>query len=203
MRMPNIVSNCCLGGHLYRTQGWFYNNPFMWCAILHPSIMNLITKWDDIDFTKFHLVTGDWSKCADKRYFKLIIDNMVEVHYTHYLKDERYATPHIDDVDVNCADVENYIIEKYTERLSRMNERPVFVVLDEMPYYDYTHDNVKALLELPTNYKIVCITRHQDLLDYNSNNRLCIFDDTNRLDDCHCPIYYTKYTNEINSFIMD
>lgn len=199
--MPNIVSNCCLGGHLYRTQGWLYNNPFMWCAILYSSIMTLITKWDDIDFTKVHLVAGDWTKYVNNKYFKLIIDNMIEVHYTHYIKDERYAIPHIEDVDVHYADIDKYITEKYIERLERMSEPPIFVILDELPYYDYTHDNLKALLEAHSNYKIVCITRHIDLLDYNDRNHLCIYDDTVRCDARHCPIYYTKYGNKINEFI--
>ena len=173
----------------------------MWCAILSDSMLSLIEKWDDIDFTNIQLLNGDWSKCSHKKYFKLQIDNLIDVHYTHYIKDEQYDTPHVVDIDVNYSNIENYIVEKYNERLSRMNMPPVFIVLDEIPQYDYSHDNVHKLLELHTNYKIVCITRHKDLLDYSSDNHLMIFDDTNRFDKYHCPIYYCKYTNKIKSFI--
>ena len=197
----NVISNCCLGGHLYRTQSVVYNNPFMWCAVLYSSMKNLILNWDTIDFTKVRCSRSDWVKCIDKNCFKLVVDSKVEVHYTHYIKDVRYTSPKVVDVDVYYADIEKYLLTKYFERLKRMVSPPTFVILDEIPQYDYTYSNVKDLLGLSTNYKIVCITRHKDLLHYNSTNRLCILDDSVRFDRQHCPIFYTRYATDINKFI--
>jgi hypothetical protein len=175
----------------------------MWCALMKPSITKLITNWNNINFLNTRLEPDDWEKQREKQSFKLIVDDSVIIHYSHYIKDMKYDVPYIDDVDVKYKQIENYIKEKYDERLSRMNEPPTFVILDEMPYYDYTHDNMKSILELENDNKIICITKHKDLLDYNDNKHLCIFDDTNRLDENHCPIFYTKYANKINAFIKN
>ena len=197
----NIISNCCLGGHLYRTQGIPYQNPFVWSAVLAESMKTLISSFDRIEWANVVVEKCDWVKYAGTPRYMLVVDNKIKIYYTHYIKDDRYDTPVVNDVDVFYKDIEQYIIDKYTNRLQRMSSNPVFIILDEIPHYDYTKDNIYELLHIHSSAKLIVITKHEEFLRENDERIHCIYDDTERFDKSHCPIYYTKYRDEINEFI--
>ena len=161
----------------------------------------LISSFERIEWANAVVEKCDWVKYAGTPRYMLVVDNKIKIYYTHYIKDDRYDTPVVNDVDVFYKDIEQYIIDKYTSRLQRMSSNPVFIILDEIPRYDYTKDNISELLHIHSSAKLIVITKHEEFLRANDERIHCIYDDTERFDKSHCPIYYTKYRDEINEFI--
>lgn len=75
----NIISNNCLGGHLYRDfLNSEFENPFAWTVIDFNSMLYLVNNWYDINFKNYELVKDEkWN-------FSIIIDNNVKIQYVHY-----------------------------------------------------------------------------------------------------------------------
>lgn len=208
----NVVSNNCLGGFLYKFNGLQFTNPFIWCAILADSMYNMIKDWDNINFNNFEIEKSEFNESPNPlNTFKLVIDNKVDVHYTHYYFDKDITTPMVKGFDVWYDKIWEYVVDKYTSRLQRMNEPPSFVILgeyerNEPSLFDYTFEKEQKILNLNTNYKIVLITKYTEFLKYTDDTHLIIFDDTERgkIQNSFNPnpeYFCTKHQDQILNFI--
>ena len=122
--MRNIISHNCVGGRIYNKKGWKYGNPFMWCVIPPEDFHYLYSHYNDIDFTKIELVKKG-------KFYKVVIDEKVNVYYVHYLYDRNATKPRKKSrVDLVYNKMDEYIIEKYKTRLERMSGKPLFIVTD-------------------------------------------------------------------------
>lgn len=140
----NLITNRCLGAYIYRdilkTQ---YENPFIWTSIWDESFNILFEDFDKINFDNFK-VLHDTAHTVEKYY--VLIDDAVRVNYGHVILDNDATTPSTRDVNIYTNDPIKYIGEKYTERLRRMINPPVFIYLD---------------LDFTQNYAISTIARRK------------------------------------------
>ena len=98
-----------------------------------------------------------------------------------------------DAANVFVNDVEKYVIEKYTTRVERMNEKPIFLVIG----YAHHNWNKKLLEELCNleNEKIILITN--ETLTPKPNVKI-IYDD---MEELNASIMIDKHFDEIKSEI--
>lgn len=171
----NIISNCCAGGEFYkRIYKKEYTNPFIWCYMSSNDMCFLIENYEKINYNNFKLLPVE-----NTDYYKIVVDNTISIIYTHYHKSKTaFKTMN---VDVYSKDIENYIIEKYKDRLTRMktlNEQPEFCIITYTKYtYDFYYENVLKIINTLKNtpYKGTIITQFYSLLNYNSENLKIIY----------------------------
>jgi uncharacterized protein (DUF1919 family) len=126
METKNIVCNDCVGARIYQEKNQKYANPFSWCLIPPKDFEKLYENFDNINFKNYRLdKEGQW--------YKIIIDEKVTVFYPHYrydpdFKELKSKIP--GDLTVYYCKIEDYIKERYEERLSRMSGKPIFIVDD-------------------------------------------------------------------------
>lgn len=120
----NIISHNCVGAYMYIKKGEIYGNPFMWSVIPPEDFFYLYNHYSEINFDKIEIA-------FENNFYKVVIDNKVNVWYVHYKYNEHAMEPTrtIHD-DVIYYDIENFILERYKTRLSRMFGEPVFVITD-------------------------------------------------------------------------
>lgn len=122
----NIICNTCVGGRIYEYYKLQYTNPFIWNAINTPDFMLLVENYDNINFNNFELVYKD-------DIYQMNIDNLIIVTYPHYKYDENIVTPIIKSdkfgTHMYSNSIDKYIIDRYVERLKRMNEAPTFILI--------------------------------------------------------------------------
>lgn len=208
----NIISNNCLGGFFYKNNNIQYTNPFIWSAILADSMYYLIKNWKNINFNNYIIEKSEFNNTQNKLdIFKLIIDNNIIAHYTHFHFNSTDNKPRIKGFDVFYNKIWEYVINKYENRLKRMNEEPIFIILGEYErngtnMYDYTFEKEKKILDIKTNYKIILITKYKEFLEYNDLNHLIILDKTTRGKiingiNPNPEYFYEKHHKEILEFI--
>lgn len=180
-----------------------YKNPFIWHILLFNDMLNLIKQYNNIDFLNYELDKSEL-KPGRLNTFKLLVDNKITIHYPHYRFKADEPVPKIIHVDVYYNKIWEYVVEKYNTRVLRMKEPPCFLIIDGHSsgignWCEYTKEQDKEILQLNTNHKIVLITKHKELLSYNSENKLVIYDTSNRIND---PSYYAHlYRQIIKEFI--
>lgn len=122
--MKNIISHNCVGAEFYKLQDCQYGNPFIWCVIPPDDFQRLYNHYNQIDFSNIKLE-------KDKKYYKIVIDDKINVYYVHYKYSKEDKIPRrIKNGDILYIDIERYIMEKYLMRLKRMSGKPLFVVTD-------------------------------------------------------------------------
>lgn len=122
----NIICNNCVGARLYETTGVQFNNPFMWSITEHKHYINLVKKFESINFSnvKFSL---EYYNYKDRQNVFCNIDDTIQTHFTHYIYDTNLSEPTKRGLDIMYENILKYTNEKYFSRLSRMNESPIFV----------------------------------------------------------------------------
>lgn len=122
----NVISHNCVGARMYQQRNEEYGNPFMWCVIPPHDFSYLYSNYENINFNNFKLLkTNDG--------YKIVVDEKVNVYYPHYKYDPAAKTPTVrqkDGIDIYYKDIEKYIVDKYTTRLQRMHNKPLFVITD-------------------------------------------------------------------------
>ncbi len=184
----NVICNTCLGARLYQLSKIQYSNPFMWNIIEADSMINLISKFNSINFSNITVLESDYisrSKPWRKQYvekneplpviYKIVIDDIIEVHYLHYKLDVNYSSPTIQDIDVYYNKIWEYIFNRYIERIKRMinaHELPTFVISTAEESYSVEKQN--QLIDVINNspYKMCIIT--SDLAENIINNAIII-----------------------------
>lgn len=179
----------------------------MWCVIKADSFYNLILNYDKIDFSNFEISKSNFNGTSNKLdIFKIIVDNLIEAHYIHHHFHKDYSKVYVKDIDVFYNKIWEYIVEKYEERIKRINDKPTFLILGETTNSGFNLETEEKILKIKTPYKIILITKYKQLLNYNDDTHLIIFDDTYRNGGKgnHLPDYYCdKHYNQINDFISN
>lgn len=145
MRNSMFIGNDCTGARIYQTKNKEYDNPFMWCLIPPKSFSYLYHNFNTIDFKNIELKKdGPW--------YKVIIDGNVTVYYPHYRFDAAFTKPTVgkSGIDVYYNKIDEYIVEKYMLRQTRMGGTSIFIIND-------------------TKTKLVdgiCTYKKEDLLEY-------------------------------------
>lgn len=177
----NIIANDCIGARCYEFLNLPFGNPFMWNRIYVDDFYNLIKNFSQLNFNNFTLS----SNIIDgKETFFIFIDSKIKIYYTHYIKNNNYDVPtkqmrDEDDVNILYKNIENYIIEKYTTRLKRMDlkQEPIFILNDKS---NLTIDKIKEFIDLNTNYKIILNLQRKkyiQLVDYcKGHNNIILID---------------------------
>ena len=175
----NIIGNNCVSSRLYRINNIQFNNPFIWASTYYPDFVKLIKNWDSIDF---HNITIQYDECPRTNNMSplVICDNLVKVHFIHYIQDDSCDKPiHRQskaNVDLFYNDIMNYTTTKWHERVDRMNELPTFLycfnyrykTLDEMvnasnEEISQYRNMVKTLYECSEKHKIY-VLMHENVI---------------------------------------
>jgi len=154
-----LISNSCISSWIFtKIFNQEINHPLVWCTIDPESMCNLIENFYAIDFSKYCL-----RKYTDST-FSIVIDNKVRVNYVHYKKDINENNIKVIETNVFYNKIEDFIIQKYEQRLKRFNknDKPVFILgfpSDIKSEANYTKDDVKKIIEHNINkFKIItCI----------------------------------------------
>ena len=129
--LPNIISNCCVGGYLYKKMNISFRNPFIWNAIIPSDFVFLYQNFNSINFTNIQLSNSNMHNLSD--IYKITIDSTIDVHYTHYHLSLADKTPCIHGIDLLYQYAYKYVVQKYISRLQRMltdREPPKFIICD-------------------------------------------------------------------------
>lgn len=125
----NIISHNCIGARIYQLKDMEYGNPFMWSVVSPDDFWYLYNHYNEIDFNNIKLT-------KIKNDNVIVIDEKINVYYIHYRFDKNAKTPVRrikDGVDVYYNKIDEYILEKYNNRVRRMLEqkiKPIFIVSD-------------------------------------------------------------------------
>lgn len=155
----NLISNCCATGYLYEELlKQEFPNPFIWSAMVPNDVITMITNWDNIDFENISVAESFVHK-RKERNFKIIIDNMIDVHYTHYILSETDDVPRVNGCNVYYKDIINFTINKYRTRLSRptFKTEPTFLILDNKIDLTFTQEDISKLTAC-NEKKIILVT---------------------------------------------
>ena len=125
--MKNIIANNCVGARIYQIKGEAYNTPFVWCLVSPEDFLYLYENFNIINFKNIRIEKdGEW-------YF-IRVDDKIKIYYPHYRYDENCNIPAkrgIGELNIYYCNIEDYIVEKYKSRLSRMTEEPLFIIDDK------------------------------------------------------------------------
>lgn len=203
----NLIGNNCAASFIQKFLNEPFRNPFVWCAIRPKDIIYLIKNYKKIDFTNVELVKIGVDTFPDNELIKskieeerniygVKIDNKIIPYFTHYLFDENYKEPIVEGIDTFYYLNNEYVLNKYHERLKRngLNENPIFLIV---PYkhHNWNEELIKELCELKTDYKIILISN----LEFPHNDNLILIkDDMTELD---TEKISRKYFNEIRNIL--
>ena len=101
----------------------------------------------------------------------IIIDDKVDVHYLHYIKDNSCSKPTFvkKDNTIRYSNIEDYTLDKYLRRLSRMNidDNPIFIFAHSYIYLN--KEQLNKLNDISLQYE--CLI-YNDIIA-NLNNEKC------------------------------
>ncbi len=150
------ISNNCFSGFLYQNMGIQYNHPFVWCRVNECNVLNMLLRWETIDWTNI-VVAEDQTRhvpCVNVQGFLPII-------YPHYLYSESDTTPRTTVLETNGAvnvrynKPMEYAKEKYLSRVSRMPKTlPAIVIVHDFFTPECSDD--ETLLKIAD----ICNTKH-------------------------------------------
>ena len=130
----NIISNCCLGGFVYKDViEHQFSNPFIWAWLNKEDMVYLVQNYDKINFKNYELSTYNNLPLKDEVCFQMNIDDKIKIIYSHYQFIKNKDTLEIDRKRnmVYHNRIWEYVVAKYNERLERMfseNKKPVFLI---------------------------------------------------------------------------
>lgn len=155
----NLICNCCATGYLYKNiLKEMFPNPFIWAAITPNDMIKLIKNWDNINFKNIKLEESFVHERKERNY-QIVVDDLIHIHYTHYILSEKDNTPRIIGCNVYYKNVTEYTIEKYKTRSKRSSflEEPIFLILDNKLDLTFNESEMNELLAC-TERKIVLIS---------------------------------------------
>ena len=126
----NLIGNNCLASRIYKINNIQFNNPFIWCSIKFSDFIEIIKNFNNINFNNIEV---KFNECKRTNNLSPVIrcDNLFDVHYIHYIEDEKCITPihkpSKGQVDLFYYDILSYAKNKWFERLNRMSEKPIFI----------------------------------------------------------------------------
>lgn len=158
----NIITNSCVGGYLYKDYFKIpYENPFIWSYIDFNSFIYLMMNFKTINYKNIRIENNN----------HIIIDDKVDVHYLHYIKDNSCSKPTFvkKDNTIRYSNIEDYTLDKYLRRLSRMNidDNPIFIFAHSYIYLN--KEQLNKLNDISLQYE--CLI-YNDIIA-NLNNEKC------------------------------
>ena len=176
-----FISSSCVGARVYEQLNLQFNNPFCWCRISYKDFMFLVNNLHNIDFNNIKVdVIHDPRKEDAKNQVGLIqIDNNVNILYPHYIQNEKYKVPTKIDINVYSDKINEYVIDKYTKRLSRMNlNDKIYIILcqnTDRKNFDVYKEDCKDFIHKKIPYhKILVTTDTSLLLETNADTDIII-----------------------------
>lgn len=207
----NLISNNCFSGFFYKNEGIQYNHPFVWGRITEDDLLNLILKYDKIDFNNYTFSNDNVRKVPVLK----LCDTNSRYFYTHYAFSKADETPRLTENKENGA--RNiwyrhnllYAIDKYKGRIERLDRglKPQFLIVhdfytDEALYSGNSCSDEK-LLEIvqacnERDYKLIVLSVKRPFLNIKDNKNIKWLD----LDDFgYLHILENKYHSTVKDFI--
>lgn len=185
--MPVVIgSNCCGANFYHHCLNIPFYSPFIWSTVPYDSLYYLVQNWPSINWYKIKLIPNN-----ERPYtLTLIIDNIIKVHYVHYIFSPTHTTPYTHGANVYYKDIHLYLLQKYKERVNRMLtygdiKNPKFLIHEELFGNKSTHSYVDKLFNMQSPYQRVFVTYSNTdyRLPQNSmaQNLLYIHDETCKL----------------------
>lgn len=166
----NIIASSCVGAYIMRDYlHQQFNNPFIWCATEHHSMLYLINNYDTINWFNVSMRMSNGFK--PKSYPILTIDNSVDVKFVHY----RFSWPDkklrkdSTSTDVFYRFIYRFTLDKYFTRVQRMLScgiPPIFVWAGSWDSQQPTKDEFR---QINTKYRVVLCP---EALQFNGRNSL-------------------------------
>jgi len=158
----NIISHNCTNGRIYQMKGLKYENPFVWCIIPPQDFLYLYNNYGVLNFRKIEI-----EKEGDD--YKVVVDGKINVYYVHYKHDETAEKPiKRTPIDVYYNKIEDYIIEKYFNRLERMKDKPIFIVTDRIfPKKQKFNMSTEDLLKYVDKEDCIVVTCDRNIIGKN------------------------------------
>lgn len=124
----NIISTNCLGGFIYRDiLNTSYKNPFIWTSFDFENFKILLSDYDKINFENVELYkVGE----GFSNNFNLRIDDKITLKNNHIFFAEKENKPLKRNNCVFYNKPWEYIIEKYNNRIKRMDDNLVIMIYD-------------------------------------------------------------------------
>lgn len=118
-----FIASDCIGARMYEKLNLQFNNPFCWNRLSYKDFIFLADNLQKIDFNKINVnLINDPAKDKNNNLVGLVnVDNKINILYPHYIQNSKYDKPTKIDTDVYYNKMNEYILEKYTTRLNRMN----------------------------------------------------------------------------------
>lgn len=124
----NILSTNCLGAFTYRDVLYIpYNNPFIWTTFLFKDFKTLITDYEKINFKNVEMYKEGNGFLNN---FNLRIDDKITLKNTHIFFDKNQSIPLKKNNCVFYNKPWEYIIEKYNNRIKRMDNNVIIMIYD-------------------------------------------------------------------------
>ncbi len=191
----NLISNCCISGYIYQFLNQEFKNPFQWCFMEPTDLLWLMTHYNKLHFSSYELIKST----EHPNSYICVIDKAVKCKFIHYIEDAS-TTFKINNHNVKSNNIKSYIEQKYKERLSRMTEQPVFLYLSKI--HKHNTDSNENFVKVKSNFKRILICDDKNMLQYNSNNLLVIYDSNIPQTDNNRPYdYANRYYKVIAGFI--
>jgi hypothetical protein len=151
----NIISNTCLGAYLTRdVLKEKFSNPFSWNIIDYTSLKFLIENFEKIKDMPIKAYRNN-----NENFATILLDEKIKIQFVH-IKEKCFQKQCKDKNNLFIDDCVKYAKEKFIERLSRMNNDPVFI-LQVQPNHKITGNltELKSLLKVKSNYPIIIISK--------------------------------------------
>ena len=170
----NIICNNCVGGYFYRdVLKTEYPNPFIWTQISAKEFIKLIENYDKIDFHKYKILKmqkSDFTENGDfgehvwlaQQPLGLRIDDCFTLWFPHILYRADAIQPITVNTNIYYKNHSDLVIETYNKRLAKMNEEPIFMILD-YSWFGWTSELLTDIINLSEKikYKIILITKRK------------------------------------------
>ena len=125
----NILSTNCLGAFTYRdVLHSSYSNPFIWTTLDFENFKTLLNEYENINFRNVELYKEGKEFLNN---FNLRIDDKIFVKNTHIFFDKNCNDPIKRNTCVYYNKPWEYIIEKYNNRITRMDNKLVVMIYDK------------------------------------------------------------------------
>lgn len=165
-----FIASDCIGARMYEKLNLQFNNPFCWSRISYKDFIFLANNLQNIDFNKIDIsLINDPAEGKQHNKVGLVkIDNKLNILYPHYIQSSDYENPTKIDTDVYYNKMNEYILEKYTNRLNRMKlDKKVCLILHhkaDREGFDITYNDCKYFIHRKLPFPKILVTHDYSLL---------------------------------------
>ena len=177
--LDNIISNVCIDGWLYQKLNKEFTNPFVWSMIRFDSFVKLIKNFNILNLSNIKLVKEDTQNDENEIHlncYTIVIDNQIRIYFAHHIYDENYNTPTWINNKLYYNKMDEYLLEKYRLRLSRMQQcLPIFILRD----YSYNNKQIQEYISLNLNNNLYLVTNDFSKFSKYRNKIKILYTDQN------------------------